>query len=105
MAPRRARSNGHDWASRLEPECTAYERHLSRAIGRRTFVRCYADHDELIVDVLGLDPNQAGCVADELAGLWPGFLAPAGVTLRIGDDATWDHEAMALRSLTLRGGR
>ena len=102
MAPRRPRSNGHSWASRLEPECTAYERRLSRAIGRRALVRCDPDHDELIVDILDLNPSQLGVVADELSPLWPGFLAPAGVSLRVLDGQTWDHEAMALRSHTLR---
>jgi hypothetical protein len=104
MAPRRARSNGHDWATLLEPECTGYERILFRTTGRRALVRCDAAHDELIVDVLDLNPSQVNSIADELATLWPGFLAPAGVTLRIGDTTTWDHEAMALRSFSLRRG-
>lgn len=102
MATRRSRSSGRDWATLLAPECTAYERLLSRATGRRTLVRCDADHDELVVDVIDLNPSQLGSIADELATLWPGFLAPAGVTLRIGDSAVWDHEAMALRSFSLR---
>ena len=58
--------------------------------------------DELIVDILDLNPSQLSTVADELSTLWPGFLAPAGVSLRILDGQTWDHEAMALRSFTLR---
>lgn len=106
MAPRRSRpnprSNPHDWAARLEPECTGYERVLHRATGRRTLVRCDADHDELVIDVPALAPGQIEVIADELATLWPGFLAPAGVSLRVGDEVVWDHEAMALRSHALR---
>lgn len=104
MAARRGRSNAHDWAVLLEPECTGIERRLSRATGRRAVVRCDAAHDEVIVDVLDLNPSQVSSIADELASLWPGFLAPAGVSLRIGDVAVWDHEAMALRCLSLRPG-
>lgn len=104
MGPRRARSNRHDWATLLEPECTGYERLLFRATGRRALVRCDADHDQLVVDVLDLNPSQLGSIADELSALWPGFLAPAGVTLRVGDETVWDHEAMALRSFSLRRG-
>ena len=102
MASRRSRESRHDWASWLAPECSTYERLLTRAVGRRALVWCDGDHDELVVDVVGLNPRQLSIVADELSTLWPGFLAPAGVSLRVLEGQTWDHEAMALRSFGLR---
>ena len=102
MPGRRTRSP-HDWAARLAPECAAYERRLQRATGRRATLRCDRDHDELVVEVRDLHPAHVGTVADELAPLWPGFLAPAGVTLHVVDGDSRDHEAMALRSFALRG--
>lgn len=36
-------------------------------------------------------------VADSLASLWPGLLAPADVELVVVNGDTWDAEAMALR--------
>lgn len=104
MTSKRSQSNGHDWASRLEPECGEHQDRVARLIGRRTVVRCDADHDELVVEVANLRPAQCGAVVDELSGLWPGFLAPAGVSLRIVDGEVWDNEAMALRSFELRHG-
>lgn len=102
MTSRWSRSNGHDWASRLEPECGEHQERLTRAIGRPTVLWCDGDHDELVVEVVNLHPAQAAAVADELSGLWPGFLAPAGVSLRIVDGEFWDNESMALRSFDLR---
>lgn len=104
MASRWSRWNGDDWASRLEPECGEHENRVTRAIGRPAAVRCDADHDELVVEITNLHPAECGAVADELSGLWPGFLAPAGVSLRIVDGEVWDYEAMALRSFELRHG-
>ena len=104
MTSRKSRSSGNDWASRLEPERAEYETRLSRAIGRPAAVECDWERDELLVHVASLHPAHEGTIVDELATLWPGFLAPAGVSLRIVDGDLWDNEAMALRCFELRRG-
>lgn len=103
MTSRRDHATGDDWASRLEPSCPVYEERLERAVGRRATVRCDWQRDVLVVEMPDLHPSKIDDVADELSTLWPGFLAPAGVSLRLVGGDEWDNEAMALRSHRLRG--
>lgn len=104
MATRWSRWGGHEWATRFEAERVCHEDRLAQVTGQPTLVWCDSGNDELVVEVVNLHPAHLEVVADELCGLWPGFLAPAGVSLRVVDGDVWDNESMALRSFRLRHG-
>lgn len=93
---RRAGAGG--WADRLRSDLHTHERAVCRATGRPARLSCDDRNDELVVDLRGLHPSHLTVIADTLAPLWPGFLAPSGVALVVVDGDVWDHEAMALRS-------
>lgn len=90
-------SHKRDWVNRLAPEHEYYEYNLERLTGHTATLTCDGAANELVVTMPRIHPDQVELVADELATLWPGFLAPAGVSLRINENHFGDGEAMAIR--------
>lgn len=91
------RSHKRDWVKRLAPEHEYYEYNLERLTGHAATLTCDGAENELVVTMPKIRGHQVELIADELATLWPGFLAPAGVSLRINENQFGDGEAMALR--------
>lgn len=91
------RAHQRDWAVRLAPEYGYYQGNLERLTGHTVTMGCDDLANALVVTMPNAQGDQLELVADELATLWPAFLAPAGVSLRINDIIVGDSEAMALR--------
>lgn len=71
------------------------------AIGRRPLIEADDETNEVRVSVPNVHPSEIDAIADALAPLWPGFLAPLAVELVLLDADRWDGEAMALRCAAL----
>jgi len=86
-----------EWVGRVELQVPALEGQVREMTGGNVLIACDEMKWTIRMIVDPLHPAMTTSVADVMAGLWPGFLAPLGVSFEICGDETWDAEAMALR--------
>ena len=86
------------WATDVGRRCDRYEKAVRAATGCDAKLTCDAKRDQLILTLTKAPhPAALNSILDELSPLWPGLLAPAGVSLLVVDGGEWDGEEMALR--------